>query len=90
MLNDRENCFVYSDKSAPRLCFKITIECVKPAKCFIVKKLLGRFYHTDGKRCAFCLTYDDEALGRRTNDFTRIGTRSHYYVSILKLLETRQ
>ena len=48
-----------------------------------------------GKRCAFCLTYDDEALGRRTNDFTRIGTLkritvSHYYVSILKLLETRQ
>ena len=49
----------------------------------------------DGKRCAFCLTYDDEALGRRTNDFRRIGTLkiitvSHYYVSILKLLERRQ
>ena len=43
-------------------------------KCFIVQKLSGWFYHTDGKRCAFCLTCGNKPLEIRTNDFTRIGT----------------
>ena len=38
------------------------------------------------KRCALCLTCGAEALGRRANDFTRIGTfeiiSSHYSVLI--------
>ena len=38
------------------------------------------------KRCAFCLTCGDEAAGRKTNNFTRIGTfeiiSNHYYVLI--------
>ena len=61
-------------KNALKLRFKAPTECVKPAKCFIEHKLLGLFYHTDGKGCAVCLTSDDEAVGRGTNDFTRIGT----------------
>ena len=43
---------------------------MKPAKCFIVHKFLGWFYHTDGK----LLTSGDEAVGRVTTDFIRIGT----------------
>ena len=86
MLNKGEKCIVYSGKSAPKLCFKTPTECVKPAKCFVVHKLSGWFYHTDGKSCALCLTCGDEAVGRRANDFTRIGTfeiiSSHYYVLI--------
>ena len=46
-------------------------------------KLSGWFYHTDGKSCALCLTCGDEAVGRRANDFTRIGTfeiiSSHWF-----------
>ena len=80
-----EKCIVYSGKSAPKLCFKTPTECMKPAKCFIVHKLSGWFYPTDGKRCA-CLTCGDIAVGRKTNDFTRIGTfeiiSSHYCVLI--------
>ena len=53
--------------------FKTHTECVKPAKCFIVHKLSEWVYHTDGKR-AFCLTCGDEAVARKTNDFTRMGT----------------
>ena len=68
VLNNRGKCIVYSGKNAPNA-FS-----VKPTKCFIVHKLLIWFYHTDGKRCAVCLTSDDEAVGRGTNDFTRIGT----------------
>ena len=37
-------------------------------------------------RMDLCLTCGDEAVGRRANDFTRIGTfeiiSSHYYVLI--------
>ena len=84
MLNKGEKCIVYSGKSAPKLCFKTPTECVKPAKCFIVHKLSGWFYQTDGKSCALCLTCGDEAVGRRANDFIRIGTSeiisSHYSV----------
>ena len=84
MLNKGEKSIVYSGKSAPKLCFKTHTECVKPAKCFIVHKLSGWFYQTDGKSYALGLT--DEAVGRRANDFTRIGTfeiiSSHYYVLI--------
>ena len=43
-------------------------------KCFIVQKLSGWFYQTDGKRCALCLTCGNKPLEIRTNDFTRIGT----------------
>ena len=86
MLNKRGKCIVYSGKNAPKLCFKTPTVCVKPAKCFIVHKLSGSFYHTDGTSCALCLTCGDEAVGRRANDFTRIGTfeiiSSHYYVLI--------
>ena len=74
VLNNRGKCIVYSGKNVPKLRFKTPTECVKPAKCFIVHKLLIWFYHTDGKRCAVCLTSDDEAVGRGTNDFARIGT----------------
>ena len=53
-------------------------------------KLSGWFYHADGKSCALCLTCGDEAVGRRANDFTRIGTfeiiSSHYYVLIERCL----
>ena len=39
--------------------------------------------YRDGKRCASCLTCSDEALGRRSNDFTRVGTfeiiSNHYH-----------
>ena len=39
--------------------------------------------YRNGKRCASCLTCSDEALERRSNDFTRIGTfeiiSNHYY-----------
>ena len=86
MLNKGEKCIVYSGKSAPKICFKTLTECVKPAKCLIVHNLSGWVYHTDGKRCAFCLTCGDEAVARKTNDFTRIGTfeiiSSYYYVLI--------
>ena len=86
MLNKGEKCIIYSGKSAPKLCFKTPTECVKPAKCFIVHKLWGLFYHKDGTSCDLCLTCGDEAVGRRANDFTRIGTfeiiSSHYYVLI--------
>ena len=84
MLNKGEKCIVYSGKSAPKLCFKTPTECVKPAKCFIVHKLSGCFYQK--KRCALCLTCGAEAVGRRADDFTRIGTfeiiSSHYSVLI--------
>ena len=74
---------VYSDKIAPKICFKTPTEGVKQAECFIVHKLSRWFYHTDGKRCASCLTCSDEALGRRSNDFTRIATfeiiSNHYH-----------
>ena len=43
-------------------------------KCLIVQKLSGWFYHTDGKRCVFCLTCGNKPLEIKTNDFTRIGT----------------
>ena len=86
MLNKGEKFIVYSGKSAPKLCFKTPTECVKPTKCFIVHKLSGWFYHTDGKSYAICLTCGDEAVGRRANDFTRIGTfeivSSYYYVLV--------
>ena len=62
--------------------FKTHTECVKSAKCFIVHKLSEWVYHTDGKH-AFCLTCGDEAVARKTNDFTRIGIfeiiASYYY-----------
>ena len=78
-----EKLIVYSDKSAPKICFKTPTECVKLAECFILHKLSRWFYHTDGKLCASCLTCSDEALGGRSNDFTRIGTfeivSNHYY-----------
>ena len=63
-------------------------------------KLSGWFYQTDGKSCALCLTCGDEAVGRRANDFTRIGKKkkkkkkrigtfeiisSHYYVLVSSL-----
>ena len=55
----------------------------------IVHKLSEWVYHTDGKR-AFCLTCGDEAMARKTNDFTRIGTfeiiSSYYYVLIKRYL----
>ena len=73
VLNNRRKCIVYSGKMRLNYVLKLT-ECVKPAKCFIVHKLLIWFYHAGGKRCAVCLTSDDEAVGRGTNDFTRIGT----------------
>ena len=73
-LNNRGKCIAYSGKNAPELRFKTPTECVKPAKCFIVHKLLGWFYHTDGKGCAFFLTSDDKAVGRGSNDFTRTET----------------
>ena len=81
MLNDKEN------KSALELCFETPKQRVKPAKCFIVYRLLRWFHHTDGKHCAFCLTYGDKALGRRANDLTKIAGNfaiisSHYYVLI--------
>ena len=44
-------------------------------KCFIVQKLSGWFYHTDGKRCAFCLTCGKKPLEIRTNDFTSFKTK---------------
>ena len=85
-----EKWIVYSDKSAPKICFKTPTECVKLADCFIVHKLSRWFYHTDGKRCASCLTCSDEALGRRSNDFTRIATfeiiSNHYYELIQHFL----
>ena len=37
-------------------------------------QIVDMIYHTDGKRCAVCLTSHEEAVGRGTNDFTRIGT----------------
>ena len=90
MLNNRGKCIVYSGKSAPKLCFKTPTECVKPAKCFIAHKLSGWFYHTDGKRCAFFLTSSNEAVGRGTNDFIRIGTfeiiSSHCYLFLWRFL----
>ena len=86
MLNKGEKCIVYSRKGAPKLWFKTPTVCVMPTKCFIVHKLSGWFSHTDGKSCALCLTCGDEAVGRRANDFTRIGTfeiiSSHYSVLI--------
>ena len=58
---------------------------MKPAKCFIAHKLSGWFYHTDGKRCA-----SNEAVGRGTNDFIRIGTfeiiSSHCYLFLWRFL----
>ena len=87
-----EKLIVYSDKSAPKICFKTPTECVKLAECFIVHKLSRWFYRTDGKCCAACLTCGDEALGRRLNDFTGIATfeiiSNHYYD--FTFLETRQ
>ena len=65
----KKKCIVYSGRSASKLCFKLLLP-----KCFIVQKLSGWFYHTDGKRCAFCLTCGNKPLEIRTNDFTRIGT----------------
>ena len=80
-----EKWIVYSGKSAPKICFKTPTECVKLAQCFIVHKLSRWFYHTDGKRCASCLTCSDEALGRKSNDSTRIGTfeiiSNHYIIT---------
>ena len=64
---------------------------MKSAKCFIAHKLSGWFYHTDGKRCAFFLTSSNEAVGRGTNDFIRIGTfeiiSSHCYLFLWRFLE---
>ena len=40
MLNDKEICIVYSGKGALELCFKTPKEHMKPAKCFIVYRLL--------------------------------------------------
>ena len=78
---------MYSGKSALELCFKTPKERVKPAKCFIVYRLFRWFHRTDGKRCGFCLTCGDKALGRRANDLTKIAGNfevisSHHYVLI--------
>ena len=83
----RKICIVYSGKNALELCFETPKHRVKPAKCFIVYRLLRWFYHTDGKHCTFCLTYGDKALGRRADDLTKIARNfaiisSHYYVLI--------
>ena len=81
-------CIVYSGKSALELCFKTPKQHVKPAKYFIVYRLLRWFHHTDGTHFfAFCLTCGDKALGRRANDLTIIAGNfaiisSHYYVLI--------
>ena len=43
--------------------------------------------YRDAKRCASCLTRGDEALGRRSNDFTRVGTFeiiSNHYHELIK------
>ena len=91
VLNNREKCIVYFGKSAPKLCFKIPTECVKPAKCFIVHKSLGRFYHTNCTLCAFCLTSSDEVVGRGKKDLIRIATfeiiSSHCYLFLWSCLE---
>ena len=85
-----EKLIVYFDKSAPQICFKTPTECVKLAECFIVHKLSRWCYSTDGKRCASCLTCSDEALGRRSNDFTGRATfeiiLNHYYELISHFL----
>ena len=54
-------------------CLNYVLKLLLP-KCFIVQKLSGWFYHTDGKRCGFCLTCGNKPLEIRTNDFTRIVT----------------
>ena len=83
----RKICIVYSGKSALELCFETPKQRAKPAKCFIVCRLLRWFHLTDGKHCTFCLTCGDKALGRRANDLTKIVGNfaiisSHYYVLI--------
>ena len=84
-----EKLIVYSDKSAPKICLKTPTECVKPTKYFIVHKLSGWFYHTDGKRCAFCLT-----CGKKSERFYK---NRNFWNNIepllrvdLNLLETKQ
>ena len=68
----RKICIVYSGKSALELCFETPKQRAKPAKCFIVYRLLRWFHLTAGKHRAFCLTCGDKALGRRANDLTKI------------------
>ena len=83
----RKICIVCSGKSALELCFETPKERAKPAKCFIVYRLLRWFHLTDEKHCTFCLTCGDKALRRGANDLTKIVENiaiisSHYYVLI--------
>ena len=88
----RKICIVYSDKSALELCFETPKQRAKPAKCFIVYRLLRWFHLTDGKHCTFCLTCGDKALGRRANKNSR-KFRNNFEPLLridLNFLKTRQ